>query len=383
MTSQSLRRSSLIAGVVACMSLVMAVGHVQAGLVGNDVSLRAQAADGATTVFYTNWYSAPRAGTVDSVDIFFQNAATPFNFYVLRPTATKNNYDVIYDSGAIIPAGTPNTAVSLALPNGPVNVQAGDLFAHYGRGIPYSDNNAINAVNPQLIYFSSPAAPVQGNTISLASPAFPLSGFNRDYAIAVNVPSVLEQVGFGTADAPLVDTATGVLGILDDHGFTERGQVNTWHFFSDSSAVGRFVTPLLLKETGAGGFEVTGIGTPRANTNTGLQMYDFDPIAGSDMVEDGYFAGWWDGNVLTGLANAGVIEWRDQSGLGSLPLFIDGNGFNIGTIYGTGGQASIGNFRRQYSLNFSTVHIPEPATVTLALMAGVGLLRRRSRTLAA
>ncbi|MEX2213565.1 MAG: PEP-CTERM sorting domain-containing protein [Phycisphaeraceae bacterium] len=373
------RSAVLLAGVFATVSLFAVTPSAEAGLVGNDLSPRVAAADGATTVLYSNWFSAPIADTIDSVDIFFQGNTTTFNFYVLRPTGTKNSYDVIYDSGTIAPSGPLNTAVSLALPNGPVAVQAGDVFAHYGRGIPYTDANGAGAVNPQNIYFSSPSAPVQGNTIALSTAAFPLSSIIRDYASAVNLPNVLEQQGWGTFDGTNVDGAVGVLGVLDDAAFSQRGQLTTWHFFSDSSAVGRFVTPLILKDNGAGAFEIVGIGTPRANTNTGLQMNDFDLIAGSDIVEAGFFAGWWDGNALTGVANAGVVEWKNAIGTGTLPLFPDGDGVLLGELYGTGGLAPFGGspFQRAYAINFTTQAIPEPATLSLLAFAGFGLLRRR------
>jgi len=366
--------------------LALLSAPAQAGLVGNDLSARVAAADGATTVFYSNWYSTPVADTVSTVDVFFQGSSTPFNLYVLRPTATPNQYNVIYDSGAIVPAGVPNTAVKLPLPNGPVQVQAGDVFAHYGRGIPYSDAPTaaaagLNAVNPQQIFFSSPAAPVASTTITLNSAAFPQNpSFNRDYAMAVNVPSVVEQVGWGTYEGAAVDGAVGVTLIMDDHGFTQTGNVDKWHFFSNSSATNRFVTPLLFESNGDGSYDVVGVGTPRQNTNAGLQMYDFSLIAGSDQVGPGIFPGFWDGNYLTGVANAGVIEW-ENAGAGTAPLAIDGGTILLNERFGPGGTPlhPASPFQRAYAVNFSNLAVPEPATAMLGVIAMgcLGLRRRR------
>lgn len=364
-------------------SLVVSIVSLpaQAGLVGNELSARTAAADGDTRVLYSNWYSTPVASTVDSVDIFFQGDTTTFNLFVLRPTGVTNQYDVVYDSGTIMPSGTPNTTISLALPNGPANVQPGDVFAHYGRGIPFSDANNLNAVNPQFIHYPSPAAPVDSTTITLGSASFPSSTIIRDYASAVNVPGVLEQVGWGTTQGPLVDTAAGVTGVMDDHGFTLEGKVDQWHFFSDSSATDRFVTPLLFEVNGDGTFDIVGVGTPRQNTNAGLQMHEFELVAGTDEVGPGIVPGWWDGNFLTGIANLGVIEWKNGIGTGSIPLFQDLNGVALGEIYGPGSNSGFGTapFVRQYSINFSTQAIPEPATAMLAMFGAAGLMLRRRR----
>ena len=364
---------------IALLTFVLCLAsNAQAALIGNDLSARDNAADGATTVFYTTYMHTPRAGTISDVSVFNQGAGTSFNLFVLRPTATPNQYNVVYDSGSIIPAGPVNTAVTMALPNGSFNVQPGDVFGHYGRGVPYSDNPGTNAVNPQNIYFSSPAAPVLATTITLGGASFPLAGFNRDYAIAVNVPTVREQQGFGTFEGGAVDGAAGVLGVLDDHAFTLKGQIDKWQFFSNSSATDRFVTPLLFKANGLGGFEITAIGTPRQNTNTGLQIYDFGVISGDETVGPGIFPGWWDGNFLTGIANQGVIEF-DGAGVGTLPLFPEADGFVVGDDYGPGGLGAFGGspFQRQYAVNFSSVQVPEPATALLMLLAAPLAARRR------
>ena len=160
-----------------------------ATLVGNALTDRSDASDGATGVFYTNFVPMPGTGVVDSVSIYGKGDTQPFNLYQLRPTGSPNQYAVVYDSGIIGPSGTSGTVSSLALPNGAASVQAGDLFAHYGRGVPYSNQGGLNATNTPNIYYPSPAAPSAGSTITLGSAAFPLSSYPRDYASAVDFTS--------------------------------------------------------------------------------------------------------------------------------------------------------------------------------------------------
>ena len=355
------------------------------GLVGNALNDRAAASDGAATVLYSNWVHAPIAGTVDAVEVFGQGSTNTFNFYVLRNTGTKDQYEVVYDSGTIAPSGTG--VQSLSFPNGPVDVQAGDVFAHYGRGIPFSGGTQAGAINPQGIYFSAPAAPAEGNNIQLASAAFPLrNDLSRDYASAVRLGGIVEQVGFGTFDGNTVDGATGVTGVLDDHGFTKAGQVTHWHIWSDvASRAGLSVTPMLFEADGQGGYVVVGIGAPGVSDGSGLQMFEFELVEGTDLVGPGIFPGWWDGNHLTGAANQGVIEWKNNLGSGLIPLFPDVDGFALGdTLGGPNGQNPFGTspFRRAYAINFTTqvIPVPEPVSASLLVMAGAALLRRRRAT---
>lgn len=160
----------------------------EAALIGNILNARSAAGDGALGVFYSNYVPMPGTGVVDAIGLYYQASPyAPFNAYQLRPTGNPNEYTVVYDSGAITPSGTPNTALRIPLPNGKTYVRPGDIFAHYGRGIPYSDSpGGINITNARMIYYPSPAAPTTGSTITLPSVAFPSSSYIRDYASAVN-----------------------------------------------------------------------------------------------------------------------------------------------------------------------------------------------------
>jgi len=188
--------------------------------VGNELTPRSAAADGSTGVFYTNFVPMPSHGIVDRVGIYYQGNNLTFNLYQLRPTGTANQYSVIYDSGTITPSGTINSILSLPLPNGSTTVLPGDLFAHYGRGIPYSSVGQTNFLNGHAIYYNSLNAPIAGNLITLGSAAFPLSGYVRDYAWSVHL-MVPEP---GSVSLLLL----GALGLL---AFSRRNLLalgNTW-----------------------------------------------------------------------------------------------------------------------------------------------------------
>ena len=161
--------------------------------VGNSVLRgRDAAADGAATVFYTNFESMPDEGTVRSMRIHSQGSATTFHMLQLRPTGNPDEYTIVYDSGTITaPTGPVGTAVSIAFPGGATQVEAGDVFAHYGQGIPYSPYNGNNSGNAPPIFYSVSLADATnlGSTIKLdgSDGHFPMRlDLSRDYAWAVN-----------------------------------------------------------------------------------------------------------------------------------------------------------------------------------------------------
>jgi hypothetical protein len=367
-----------------CLVAACATNSGVAGELGNELTARTASSDGAPDVFYSNFFAAPYADQVSSVNIFYQGqaAANTFRFFQLRPIG-PNQFNVVYDSGTIVPSGTLNTVSTLAFPNGPANVQPGDIFAHYGRGIPYSDAGGVNANQLKSIFYPSPAAPIVGSNITLPTAGvFPSSGFVRDYASSVTMSSFIEQVGFGTVNRANVDGATGVLGVLRNDPFTMEGTVTKWHIYNDNTpTVDRMITPLILRETAPGTYEVVGEGTPRTNNAAGLQMFDFDLVAGTADVLAGDMVGWWDGSGVT--ANLGVAEW-DQFGTETIPLWADGNGVAIGDSYSAATAGYFGLFNRQYSINFTTAEVaavPEPTTMAVWFIVGVAgavvALRRR------
>lgn len=111
-----------------------------------------------------------------------------FYAYVLRPTGVANEYSVVYQSGLnTVPApaiaGTSELA-TYPVPAG-VTVQAGDVIAFYGEGIPVDTGVGTDA----LVYStSSPVpAPAAGSTITLGAGSYPIYPQARTYSIAATV----------------------------------------------------------------------------------------------------------------------------------------------------------------------------------------------------
>ena len=75
---------------------------------GNDVVARTTPTDLASNVFVVDTAHPLPFGTLMSFSYFADQAAagTTFNAYVLRPTTTPDNYDVIFDSGPIASTGS-------------------------------------------------------------------------------------------------------------------------------------------------------------------------------------------------------------------------------------------------------------------------------------
>ncbi|MCL4203936.1 MAG: dienelactone hydrolase family protein [Pirellulaceae bacterium] len=152
-----------------------------------------------------------------------------------------------------------------------------------------------------------------------------------------------------------VDSASGLIWLVGEisgyeQEFAGKGyRVETWSFFNDNrdSQQGRSITPLIFRKLDAG-FELTGIGTARSNSGNGLQNFDFEPVAGSDTVGDGYFFGWYDGDAA-GAPNAGVVEFDNAPDARMTILTGDGQmggqRVQLGRTYRIQSE-----FRRQYSI---------------------------------
>jgi dienelactone hydrolase len=112
-----------------------------------------------------------------------------------------------------------------------------------------------------------------------------------------------------------VDSAAGLIWLVAEMSGYEQEfagdgyRLQTWSFFNDNGRAqqGRSLTPLIFRKQAAG-FELTGIGKTRSNAGTGLQTFDFEPVAGSDTVGDGYYFGWYDGDAA-GPPNPGAVEF--------------------------------------------------------------------------
>ncbi len=338
------------------------------GHFGNTFSGRAQASDGGTTVLWSNMYGAPVAGSVDAVEVFFQGNASTFELFQLRPTGPANQFDVIASSGTI----TPNPAGVMTLPNGPFELEPGDMLFHYGRGIPYTDNlYTPDAHNTQNIYWSSPAAPTVGSALTLGAGGFPLSSIRRDYNWSTHLDGLVETVGNGAGPGGAPDGASSLLIVMDNDPFTMNGAIETWQIFNDTAGTGgRNITPVLLRDDGSE-VEVLGVGTTRVGTTDGFQQFDFDLVDGTRWAEPGDLFGFYYGDGQGG--TQGSVEYT-QAGSMPIRLFADGNGIQLGDTYTTPTY----NLSRFYSANASTV-VPEPSSVMLALLGLVGLVLVRRR----
>lgn len=169
--------------------------------------------------------------------------------------------------------------------------------------------NALVAVSPREILAEREKAMPEGVPRSLV-------------AIARNIlppPPSPGMIGSHELLKPraVVDSADGLVWLVAVQGGVEQEFVDggyrltTWSFVNDKGAAqqGRYVTPLIFKKEG-NAYRLTGVGRARANAGTGLQTFPFETVAGSDVVGDGYFFGFFTGDPA-GKTNAGVVEFDD------------------------------------------------------------------------
>lgn len=158
---------------------------------GNPLVDRTYSSDNASSVFVVLPTALPD-GMLQSFMTWNQPAAggSPaseglnFHAYVLRSTGVPNEYSVVFDSGLLtVPAPvTPGVSEMASFPVANLAVQAGDLLAFYGRGIPLDIGSGVDQV-----YYPSPAAPLQSSTITLGSPDYPVLAQARTYSFAASV----------------------------------------------------------------------------------------------------------------------------------------------------------------------------------------------------
>lgn len=160
--------------------------------VGNPLIERDYATDNAAEVFvvlpallpdgmlqsFRTWNQAAAGGS-------FQPAAgLSFHAYVLRPTGNPNEYTVVFDSGLLTVPALADPAVSEIATFGVANlaVQAGDLLAFYGQGVPLDIGTGGD-----LVYYPAPAGPLQNTTITLPGTDFPSLDQARTYSFGAQV----------------------------------------------------------------------------------------------------------------------------------------------------------------------------------------------------
>jgi FtsP/CotA-like multicopper oxidase with cupredoxin domain len=184
---------------------------------GNSLIDRGYATDNAANVFVVLSGNALPTGTLQSFETWNQalpggsgsaSAGNVFNAYVLRPTGVANEYQVLFDSGPLtVPAlTTPGVSEPASFPVN-VSVQAGDVLAFYGQGIPLDIGTGVDNVS-----YPAPAAPAQGSTITFGGAAYPDLGQARIYSFGAQVldlslaPPVTQATGtaYGGVDAVLI-----------------------------------------------------------------------------------------------------------------------------------------------------------------------------------
>ncbi len=133
--------------------------------------------DGMLQSFQTWNQATPGAST-------FPSAGNVFHAYVLRPTGLPNEYTVVFDSGQLTVPALTDPAVSEIATFTVANlaVQAGDVLAFYGQGIPVD-----TGAGADILSYPAPVAPLQNNTLTLGSAEFPIFPQARTYSFGAQV----------------------------------------------------------------------------------------------------------------------------------------------------------------------------------------------------
>jgi FtsP/CotA-like multicopper oxidase with cupredoxin domain len=190
--------------------------------VGNPLADRAYATDYVSVPPVNVFVVAPAPspnGTLLTFQTLNQAAAgsspTPsagqtFNAYVLRPTGTPNEYQVILDSGTLTVPALADPAVSeiATYDVTDTTIQAGDVLAFYGAGIPVD----IVETGADLFSYPAGAPPIQGTTLTVGGAQFPLYGQARTYSFGAEVIDAslatplenAEAMAYGGVDAVVV-----------------------------------------------------------------------------------------------------------------------------------------------------------------------------------
>jgi FtsP/CotA-like multicopper oxidase with cupredoxin domain len=150
---------------------------------GNPPVQKTYPTDSAPNVFGIVSATLP-AGMLRSFQIFGDPGAAGLTFhaFVLRPTGT-DAYLVVKDSGLLtVPSLATGAVVEFPVPGG-VAVNAGDVLAWYGQGIPLDIGTG-----PDVIYYPSPVAPTEGSSITVNDGTnFPLFPQARSYSVGAIV----------------------------------------------------------------------------------------------------------------------------------------------------------------------------------------------------
>ncbi|PWB70524.1 MAG: hypothetical protein C3F07_16920 [Anaerolineales bacterium] len=114
----------------------------------------------------------------------FPSAGNVFHAYVLRPTGAPNEYTVMFDSGLLtIPAlADPALGEVARFSVANLAVQAGDVLAFYGQGIPVDTGSGSD-----ILSYPAPTQPLQDSTISLGGAEYPVFPQARTYSFGAQM----------------------------------------------------------------------------------------------------------------------------------------------------------------------------------------------------
>ena len=132
-----------------------------------------------TLTSFASWNQASAGGSPTP------SAGGLLHAYVLRPTGTANQYQVIFDSGLLtVPSlAVPLTSAAAAFPTAGVAVRAGDVLGYFGQGVPVD----IVITGTDILSYPATTAPVAGQTVTLGDPAFPIYPQARTYSFGATV----------------------------------------------------------------------------------------------------------------------------------------------------------------------------------------------------
>jgi hypothetical protein len=112
----------------------------------------------------------------------FPSAGNVFHAYVLRPTGIANEYTVVFDSGLLtVPALTDPVGEIAEFGVMNLAVQAGDLLAFYGQGVPVDTGAGEDVLHYPAVQ------PLQDTDIILGSADYPVFPQARTYSFGAQV----------------------------------------------------------------------------------------------------------------------------------------------------------------------------------------------------
>ena len=188
---------------------------------GNQLSDRTYNSDnGPTNSQLTLDFPIAQAGTLQAILVWgetdgqsMSGIGQSFQAFVLRPAGT--NYQVVFETTNYLTVTSVGTN-TFVIPGPSFGLLPGDVVAHYGRGIPFSNGTG----GPSSVYIAvNLPEPTVGEIIAVGGPVYPLyNDGGRNYAIQVLVSSFVvtttNDAGAGSlrqaalTAAPLPGTST-------------------------------------------------------------------------------------------------------------------------------------------------------------------------------